>query len=45
MEAKVVCLVGPDFLDAPGFVEVLDPVCCVYVKQNNFTRAFSTLMM
>lgn len=45
MEAKVVCLLGPDFLDAPGFGEVLDPECCVYMKQNNFTRAFSTLMM
>lgn len=29
MEAKVVCLLGPDLLEAPGFGEFLDPECCV----------------
>lgn len=37
MEAKVVCLLGPDLLEAPGFGEFLDPECCVWVKQNHFT--------
>lgn len=34
MEAKVVCLLGPDLLEAPGFGEFLDPECCVWAKQN-----------
>lgn len=29
MEAKVVCLLGPDLLEAPGFGEFLDLECCV----------------
>lgn len=29
MEAKVVCLLGPDLREAPGFGEFLDPECCV----------------
>lgn len=29
MEAKVVCLPGPDLLNAAGFVKCLDPECCV----------------
>lgn len=29
MEAKVVCFLGPDLLEAPGFGEFLDPECCV----------------
>lgn len=29
MEAKVVCLLGPDLLEAPGFGVFLDPECCV----------------
>lgn len=29
MEAKVVCLLNPDLLEAPGFGEFLDPECCV----------------
>lgn len=37
MEAKVVCLLGPDLLEAPGFGEFLAPECCVWVKQNHFT--------
>lgn len=34
MEAKVVCLLGPDLLEAPGFGEFLDLECCVWAKQN-----------
>lgn len=37
MEAKVVGLLGPDLLEAPGFGEFLDPECCVWVKHNNYT--------
>lgn len=29
MEAKVVCLLSPDLLEAPAFGEFLDPECCV----------------
>lgn len=34
MEAKVVCLLGPDLLEAPGFGEFLDLECWVWAKQN-----------
>ena len=38
MEAKVVCLLNPDLLEAPGFGEFLDPECCVWVKQDIFFK-------
>lgn len=38
MEAKVVCLLNPDLLEAPGFGEFLDPECCVWVRQDTFFK-------
>lgn len=44
MEAKVVGLLGPDLLEAPGFGEFLDPECCVWVKQNNYIAQLVILL-
>lgn len=45
MEAKVVCLLGPDLLEAPGFGGFLSPECCVWVEQNGLTVFGKVLAM
>lgn len=44
MEAKVVCLLGPDLLEAPGFGVFLDPECCVWVKHNDSIAQLVTIL-